>query len=181
MVYISAKRNLFDLKVFIEPEESLRLHWKISRDIQKRDYTKEKVLYQLRLREEDSNKYIRSQAPLSDIKVAYYAIDDIADIGNGEDVELALRVELETNIDINDLLDKLRDYPTLQIAHDYGVSNQLLNVRGTILSSEIKESTYGFIGDYDEFIEDVVFQNDLNGFLQLFFVYCIVYKAKNKS
>ncbi|WP_019670906.1 glycosyltransferase 87 family protein [Eudoraea adriatica] len=179
--YISAKRNLFDLKVFIEPEESLRLHWKISRDIQKRDYTKEKVLYQLRLREEDSNKYIRSQAPFSDIKVAYYAIDDIADIGNGEDVELALRVELETNIDINDLLDKLRDYPTLQIAHDYGVSNQVLNVRGTILSSEIKESTYGFIGDYDEFIEDVVFQNDLNGFLQLFFVYCIVYKAKNKS
>lgn len=177
--YISAKRNLFDLKVFVEPEENLRLHWKISRDVQKRNYTKEKVLYQLKLREEDSTKYIRSQAPFSDIKIAYYAIEEIADMGNGQDVELALRIELETNIDINDLLDKLGDHPTLRITHDYGVSNQVLNVRGAILSNEIKESTYNFIGDYDEFIEDVIFQDDLNGFLQLFFVYCIVYKAKN--
>ncbi|WP_289645306.1 glycosyltransferase 87 family protein [Maribacter aestuarii] len=179
--YISAKRNLFDLKVFVDPEESLRLHWKISRDIQKRNYTKEKVLHQLKLREEDSNKYIRSQAPFSDIKISYYASTDFAEIGNGEEVDLALRIELENNIDINDLLDSLNMITTLQIVHDYGVSNQVMNVSGTILDVEIKKITEEFIGDYDEFIEDVIFENDLNGFLQLFFAYCIVYKAKNNS
>ncbi len=134
------------------------------------------------LREEDSNKYIRSQAALSDIKIAYYAPTGIAEIGNGEEVELALRIELDTNIDINDLLDKLnKKTTTLQINHDYGVSNQILDVYGAISVEEIKESMYGFIGDYDEFVQDVVFENNLNGFLQLFFIYCVVFKAKNNS
>lgn len=177
--YISAKRNLFDLKIFVEPEESLRLHWKISRDIKKRDCTKEMVLHQLKLREEDSIKYISSQAPFSDIKVTYYATADIVEIGNGEEVELALRIELETNIDINDLLDQLNKSTSLQIKHDYGVHNQILDVKGTVSESEIKETIEGFIGDYDEFIEDVVFENNLKGFLQLFFMYCILHKAKN--
>ena len=177
--YISAKRDLFDLKIFVEPEENLRLHWKISRDVNKRSYTKEKVLHQLKLREEDSNKYIRSQAPFSDVKIAYYAVDDITEIGNGDEVELALRIELENNIDINNLLDKLTKVKTLEVVHDYGVSNQILNVNGTILGDEVKTIMDGFIGDYDEFIEDIVYENDLNGFLQLFFTYCIVYKAKN--
>ena len=177
--YISAKRNLFDLKIFVEPEESLRLHWKIRRDIKKRNYTKEMVLHQLKLREEDSIKYIRSQALFSDIKVTYYTVDEIVDIGNKEEVELALRIELETNIDINYLLDKLYMVKTLQIIHDYGKSNQVLDVKGTLSDNKIKEIMYGFIGDYDEFIEDHVFKNDLNGFLQLFLIYYIVYKAKN--
>lgn len=179
--YISAKRNLFDLKIFVEPEESLRLHWKISRDIAKRGYTKEKVLHQLKLREEDSTKYIRSQAQLSDIKIAYYAPADIAEIGNGEDVELALRIELETNIDLNDLLDNLNRKTNLSVVHEYGVRNQVLDIKGSISEDEIKEVMGRFIGDYDEFVEDAVFEKDLNGFLQLFFIYCIVYKAQNIS
>ncbi len=179
--YISAKRNLFDLKIFVEPEENLRLHWKISRDIKKRNYTKEKVLHQLKLREADSNKYIQSQAPFSDIKIAYYTAEQIPDIGNGDEVELALKIELETNIDVNDLLDRLNRITSLQIVHEYGVSNQVIDVQGKASGAEIKKAMEGFIGDYDEFIEDVVFEKDLNGFLQLFFIYCIVYKAKNNS
>jgi len=177
--YISAKRNLFDLKIFVEPEENLRLHWKISRDIKKRNYTKEKVLHQLKLREEDSNKYIRSQAPFSDIKIAYYSVAEIKEIGNGDEMELALRIELENIIDINDFLDRFKKIASLQVVHDYGVSNQVLNVKGTVSAIEIKETMEGFIGDYDEFIEDVVFESNLNGFLQSFFTYCIIYKAKN--
>ncbi len=179
--YISAKRNLFDLKIFVEPEENLRLHWKISRDIVKRDYTKEKVLYQLKLREEDSTKYIRSQAPFADVKIAFYSVEDIDDIGNGKVLELALRIELETNIDTSNLLYNLHEYQTLQIVHDYGVSNQVLDIKGTISSSDIKEEMERFIGDYDEFTEDAVFEKDLNGFLQLFLIYCIVFKAQNNS
>lgn len=179
--YISAKRNLFDLKIFVEPDEKLRLHWKISRDIKKRSYTKEKVLEQLKLREEDSNKYIRSQAPFSDIKISYYSIHDIVEVGNGEEVKLALRIELENNIDINDFLDRFKKIQSLEITHDYEVSNQVLNVKGEVSESEIKVTTQGFIGDFDEFIEDVFFENDLNGFLQSFFTYCIIYKAKNNS
>ncbi len=177
--YITAKRDLFDLKVFVAPEENLRLHWKISRDIVKRNYTKEKVLHQLQLRKEDSTKYIDSQAAFSDVRVAYYALNEITEIGNGDTIELGLRIELETNIDINSFLDALLKHETLQIVHEYGVSDQILEVTGTITAEEIKDRTNQLVGDYDEFIEDALFEKDLNGFLQLFLIYCIVYKAKN--
>ncbi len=179
--YISAKRNLFDLKVFIEPEESLRLHWKISRDILTRGYTKEKVLHQLELRKSDSDKYIRSQSAFSDIKMSYYSVKKIEEAGQQEKIELALKIELETNIDLNDLIDKVNSHPTLKVTHDYDVNNQILDVMGTIPKKEIKRLIYAVIGEYDELIENATFEKDLNGFLQLFFLYCILYKVTNKS
>lgn len=179
--YISAKRNLFDLKVFIEPEESLRLHWKISRDIKTRGYSKEKVLNQLELRKSDSDKYIRSQASFSDIKMSYYPIAEIKDIGNQEKVKIALKIELETNIDINNLIDKMTAHTTLKVAHDYDVDNQILDVSGTISRKEIEHLIYTIIGEYDELVENASYEKDLNGFLQLFCIYCILQKVKNQA
>lgn len=179
--YISAKRNLFDLKIFIEPEESLRLHWKINRDTEKRGYTKEKVLHQLELRKSDSEKYIRSQASFSDIILSYYSAAEIKDIGSQEKVEIALRIKLETNIDVNDLVDKMNAYTTLKSTHDYDVDNQILDVSGTISKKEIEELIYSIIGEYDDLIEHASFEKNLNGFLQLFIIYCILQKAKHQD
>ena len=179
--YISAKRNLFDLKIFIAPEESLRLHWKISRDTEERGYTKEKVLKQLEFRQSDSEKYIQSQASFSDIKLSYYPLSEIKDVGNQEAVEIALRIELETNIDVNELIDKMNLYTTLTVKHDYDVDNQILDIRGTISKEEIESLIYSIIGEYDDLIENASFDKDLNGFLQLFFIYCILQKARNQD
>ncbi|MCL6274287.1 hypothetical protein M3P19_09715 [Muricauda sp. 2012CJ35-5] len=177
--YISAKRDLFDLKVFVEPEEDLRLHWKISRDVLKRDYTKEKVIKQLQLREADSNKYIRSQASFSDIKVTFYTLNEIASIGNGVDVDLALRIEIENNVDVNELLEHLSPISSIEINHEYATHNQVIDAKGHITSDDIKNAVDAFIGDYDEFVEAAKFVNGLNGFLQLFLIYCIVYNVKH--
>ncbi len=179
--YISAKRNLFDLKIFIEPEENLRLHWKINRDIKTRGYTKEKVLSQLDSRKSDSDKYIRSQASFSDIKITYYPTQEIKDIGNQENVDIALRIEFETNIDINNLIEMVMARPTLHLTHEYDVDNQILDVKGTILKKEIEHLIYSIIGEYDELIENASFAKDLNGFLQLFTIYCILQKVKNQD
>lgn len=179
--YISAKRNLFDLKIFIEPEESLRLHWKISRDTEERGYTKEKVLKQLEFRQSDSEKYIQSQASFSDIKLSYYPLDEIEDVGVQQSVELGLKIELETNIDVNGLIDKMSLYNTLTVKHDYDVDNQILDIRGSISNKEIEYLIYSIIGEYDDLIENASFDRDLNGFLQLFLIYCILQKARNQD
>ncbi len=177
--YISAKRSLFDLKVFVEPQEDLRLYWKMRRDVDKRGYTKEKVLTQLKLREKDSEKYIRSQAPFSDIKINYYSLDAIAEQPSKEDFKLALKIEFETNIDINKLIDVLSKYPGLSVKHDYEIDHQTLDVQGSISKSEIEEIVYSIVDDYDELVEEATYERDLNGFLQLFFIHCILQKAKN--
>ena len=45
--YLSRQRQLYDLKIFIKPDQDLSNHWKIIRDIDKRGYTKEQVLSNL--------------------------------------------------------------------------------------------------------------------------------------
>ena len=86
--YIAAKRNLFDLKVFVQPKEELRLYWKINRDVLTRGYDREKVLTQLELREADSKKYIRSQAPFTDIRINYYPLQELEEGIDEEEIAL---------------------------------------------------------------------------------------------
>ncbi len=68
--YLSRQRQLYDLKIFIKPDQDLSNHWKIIRDIDKRGYTKEKVLKNLQDREEDSKNFIESQAKYADILIS---------------------------------------------------------------------------------------------------------------
>ena len=65
-------RDLYDVKVFLEPEEDLRIQWKINRDTAKRHYTKEEVLKSLKKREKDSPAFIHPQRTFADIVVSFY-------------------------------------------------------------------------------------------------------------
>jgi phosphoribulokinase len=65
-------RDSFDVKVYLAPPESLRAKWKIKRDTQKRGYTEEQVLDQLRKRESDSEAFIRPQRQWADVVVTFY-------------------------------------------------------------------------------------------------------------
>ncbi len=65
-------RDVFDVKVYLDPEESLRIAWKIKRDTTKRGYTREEVLEAIRKRENDSRLYIRPQRTYADIVVHFY-------------------------------------------------------------------------------------------------------------
>ncbi|MDH5749276.1 MAG: phosphoribulokinase, partial [Rhodospirillales bacterium] len=53
--YTSRKlRDCYDVKVYLEPTEDLRVKWKIQRDCSKRGYTEEQVLASLEKRKTDS-------------------------------------------------------------------------------------------------------------------------------
>lgn len=176
--YIEAKRELFDLKVFMDPEEDLRLHWKVNRDISRRGYSKDEIIDQLKFREEDSLKYIRSQAPFSDIKIRYYDQESSKEEGNKE-VKLGLKIELETNIDINNFVEVVSGVGSLQLTHDYEMNYQTLDVKGQVSKSEIERLIYLIHDDYEDLFEGGILEENLKGFLQLFFIYCILHKAKN--
>jgi len=62
-----AARDCYDVKVYLAPPETLRAQWKVKRDTQKRGYTEEQVLEELRKREPDSAEYIRPQRAWADI------------------------------------------------------------------------------------------------------------------
>lgn len=171
--YISAKRELYDIKIFMNPEETLRIHWKVCRDVEKRNYSKEKVLEQLKAREGDSIKYIQSQAPYADIEIIYFPLSPIKDIGNDLPIEIGLKVRFGTNLDIETLHQQLNKVPTLKVFHYYEMSHQVIEVIGNIDKKQIAEITYKLIPDAEEIIENPVFEDDYKGFLQLFVLYYI--------
>lgn len=170
--YIKKNRQLYDLKIYVKPEEKLRLHWKITRDMEKRGYTKEKVLQQLEQREEDSKKYIASQEKYSDLTISYYNVNDFQEIGNNkENIKLGLAIKLDNTLDLDFIIDELLEKTEIKIEHFYDEDFQVLKFEGEVEKHILKNI---FSNNYSEIEE--VFSNHLDikngyeGILQLIIV-----------
>jgi phosphoribulokinase len=76
--YSPELREMFDVRVYLDPPEELRRHWKVQRDCSRRGYTTDQVLSELDRREPDSEAFIRPQRHHADIVVAFQpgAADD---------------------------------------------------------------------------------------------------------
>src|SRR3954468_21634819 len=64
-------RGCFDVRVYLDPPESLRRRWKVVRDCSRRGYTTNQVLDELDRREPDSEQYIRPQRHHADMVVRF--------------------------------------------------------------------------------------------------------------
>lgn len=67
-----AMRDCYDVKVYLEPAEALRVAWKIQRDTGKRGYTEAQVRDSLKKREQNSAEFIRPQRTFADIVVQFH-------------------------------------------------------------------------------------------------------------
>jgi phosphoribulokinase len=93
----------FDVRVYLDPPEELRRHWKVQRDCSRRGYTTDQVLSELDRREPDSERYIRPQRHLADIVVSFQP-------GSDEDQEhLDCKVTLRDSLVHPDLTDVVSD------------------------------------------------------------------------
>lgn len=84
-------RDCYDVMAYLAPPEPLRATWKVKRDTQKRGYTEEQVLTELRKREPDSEAYIRPQRQWADIVVTFYPSEPAPDPNSHLNVRLVLR------------------------------------------------------------------------------------------
>ncbi len=82
-----AMRDAYDVKVYLEPEENLRVKWKVQRDCGKRGYTEEKVMKSLEKRKTDSVDFIQPQRTFADMVVGFYRPD-----GTPEEIGARLNV-----------------------------------------------------------------------------------------
>ncbi|MGE0613264.1 MAG: phosphoribulokinase [Hyphomicrobiales bacterium] len=62
-------RNCFDVKIYLEPDEDLRIRWKVYRDTTQRGYTRDEVLESLERRRMDSPAFIHPQRKFADIVI----------------------------------------------------------------------------------------------------------------
>lgn len=64
-------RDCFDVKVFVEPDESLRTAWKLARDCAQRGYSLDEARQSMERRAEDSAAHIQPQRSFADIVVRF--------------------------------------------------------------------------------------------------------------
>ena len=113
--FIPKMRQLCDLKIYIDIQDELRTHWKVLRDLEKRGYTKEKVIKQLADRAEDSLKFIKPQKKFSDITIEYIPNNKITEYGT-ENVEYHTYCSIPINYDYYSIIDLFNKF-NVQVTH----------------------------------------------------------------
>ena len=90
-----AMRTCYDVKLYLDPDEDLRVRWKVDRDTRKRGYSREQVLEQLEKRKHDSPAFIQPQRKFADIVVRFMPpAGDTQESGAHLDVQQILRPTL---------------------------------------------------------------------------------------
>jgi phosphoribulokinase len=145
-----AARDCYDVKVYLAPPEDLRTKWKVKRDTQKRGYTEEQVLEEMKKREPDSEQFIRPQRQWADIVVIFYPPKDNAQETSGH---LNVRLVLRPTIPHPDL-SQVVGYDTyskaairLGLDRDMGKPVDVLEVDGHATSDQVMELEHFICGD----------------------------------
>ncbi|MEJ2518297.1 MAG: phosphoribulokinase [Methyloceanibacter sp.] len=89
-----AMRDCYDVKIYLDPVDDLRIKWKIHRDTSKRNYKLEDVVASLERRKRDSSKFIRPQRTFADIVIRFQPPPDLDDTDTHLSVRHLLRPTL---------------------------------------------------------------------------------------
>jgi uridine kinase len=147
-------KNVFNVKIYMDTEETLRLKWKISRDTNSRGYSLDKIKQQIENRKEDYEKYIKPQMNNADIIVRFFVTStDVASIG-----VTSLKLSLNKKYNVSKLSSILKKYG---INHNLTIENEIFNsitfISYTFSSSLYKEIEYETPHLYDNFYDIIVF------------------------
>ena len=75
-LHTKVSKACFDISVYLDPPEDIRIAWKLKRDTSKRGYTEEQVRKELEKREPESAEFIRPQRAKADIVVRFGPIEE---------------------------------------------------------------------------------------------------------
>ena len=102
--YLPEMREVYDVRVFLNPPEDLRRRWKVQRDCTRRGYTTDQVLAEIDRREADSEMYIRPQRRYADMLVSFSSTP-----GSSEDSQLDAELTLGPELPHPDLTPFVND------------------------------------------------------------------------
>ncbi|MCK5027337.1 MAG: hypothetical protein KAS07_02885, partial [Candidatus Pacebacteria bacterium] len=176
--YLAQMRRALDLKVFIMPEERLRTHWKLCRDMKDRGYSKEKVLESLEKRKKDSDTFIKTQEEYSDITISLRSKEDLSDkLGEDIDVDIFLELKCGNNVNMDRLIQELSAF--MIVDHFFSEQTQLVQVHGKIDETDIEKISYHLLPElYEIVVQEPKWSSGYNGVIELFVCYYIINSLK---
>lgn len=177
--FLQNQANVYDLKIFMQPAEDLRIWWKVQRDVAKRGYTPEQVLEQLKKREEDSNKYIKSQSQHADIVAGFYSSVPLDPLDIHSEPVLGLTIRVANSLNMDKVIDGLLKVTSLTCVHSYEGAYQTLDFQGKIAPEKLEGIAYQLLPGLEEIgVYNAKWREDYEGLLQLITVYVVFEKMK---
>lgn len=134
-----AMRDAYDVKLYLAPPEDLRFRWKMKRDTQKRGHTAEAVIKEMKLREPDSDAFIRPQRKWADMVICFWPPEnDKEETGSRLNASLVLRPTLP-HPDLSDVLEHGGGNGIhMELDRDMGLPVDRLEIDGRISDSKAK-------------------------------------------
>lgn len=179
LFYLPKLRKNIDLKIFIDTDESLRRHWKIIRDTNKRGYSTLKILEQIETRMKDASKYIYPQKKFADMVVKFFPTNNFELGSQSETISMGLMITIDANIHIEEILERL----SCDFFWDYNddLKSQYIKL-SSIPQNNFRQLSHDTIENLNELISpDVTFEKGYEGFVQFLSLKMISEKLKEED
>lgn len=183
--YLKKMRELQDIKVYMDPEEELKVHWKIVRDVKTRGYSKNQVIEQLNKRKDDKNKFIEPQKQFADIIIRYSLNKKIEDLGEeNAELEKCLRITLDNSINLEPFSQAMSQMKNMKFSWSPSsdLKTQTCEFEGNATVQELEKVLYSLVPNFDELLnnDEPKITNNEDGALQIFFIYYLSEISKLK-
>ncbi len=152
--YLPKARKAIDVKVYLEPDESLRQHWKILRDTIERGHNIDCIHDAIKSRQTDAQRFILPQRDFADVLVHYSPLNAF-DVGDPKaNPQLKLKITLNASLPMDAIL-RLCEKHGLQATWDYedNLERQFFTVECAPSQSALDEFAQTLLGPFEEFGE----------------------------
>ena len=168
-------RKLYDLTIFLDPDEELRRHWKLRRDTTERGHTREQVLASLREREGDRQRFILPQRKQANVVFSLLPLAGSLPPDRDQEPEKLLRVEASNSFHLEPLVEALDEVDTIEVRHDpyHDTISQTLDVSGWVSQETLGAIAASVMPNLYELSKAPKLRDGLDGCLQILTLKCL--------
>jgi uridine kinase len=149
-IYNKESNSIYDIKIYMDPQEELKQKWKIKRDVIERGYTIEKVLDSIKKRDKDFIDHILPQKDNADMIIRFFSKDNVNIYDLEYEDKLSLDIKINKSFIVDNIIKKL-NHERIPFTH--------------ISSDEYNQFIFD---EYIEFIKDGVISKTFYDYTLLF-------------
>lgn len=172
--FLEQVRGLYDLKIYVSPDEELRREWKITRDVNVRGKERSQAIQQIEERISDGKSFISPQQEYADLIISI----------SKKDQTFEYKFILSNTFDILPFVESLEnlDESNFSYKHWFESSRQTIRCSGNLTPNSIEKIRNTFLSELDDLgAVEIDWSKGSLILPQLIVSYLILYKVRSSN